>query len=129
MEQRYIHFKLGNYEYIKCLHNKYNSNRLSISNTKISQSQINGEYYPNDLHSYNIIYHSGSLNVLYVFNGNFIGSYYGIYLESGSAKIINCSLQQSRVALYAEGVDEFIMQYCEIKNNGKYNGPFPYELF
>ena len=48
---------------------------------------------------------------------------------SGSATIINCSLQQSVVAVYAFTNDPVIIQLSEIKNIGIYNGPFSDDIF
>ena len=125
-----IYFKSWSDEYIKwliintvCYNFILNTNKLSIINTKVSQSQMNEEYNPNDLHSKTIISQYGIEPVLYIYNGHFIGSYYGIYLASGSAKIINCSLQQSLRAIYTEKHDEFIMRYCEINMMNFHENP------
>ena len=64
-----------------CYNFIFNTNELSIVNTKVSQS-ANGEYNPNDLHSNTIILQFGG-SALYIYNGDFIGSYYSILLCLG----------------------------------------------
>ena len=110
-----------------CFNFIYNTNELSIINTKILQS-MDGKYNPNNLHSNAIISQDGSESVLYIYNSYFIGSYYGISSTLGSVEIINCTLQQMAIAIDILYADKFILQYSEIKNNGRYNGPFQEEV-
>ena len=101
----------------------WNTNQLSISDMKFTHGKTD-IYNPNDLHSYSIITQQGFEANLYVEDGHFVGSYYGLGISSGGATIINCSFQQMSQAMDLYDVDGFEMRYSKIKNNGMYNGPF-----
>ena len=75
---------------------------------------VNGEEYnPNALHSDRIISQIGTQSILYIYAGKLVGSYYGVTLISGSATLINCSFQRSRIAVQSQAIDEFIMEYLK----------------
>ena len=107
----------------------YNEYILSISNMTVWQFMNDEVYNPNKLHSSNIIQQSGIRTTLFIYDCNLIGSRYGLNLLSGSATIIKCSFQQSRMAIILRSSDEFFMQYSDIKNNGQYNGPLMDDAF
>ena len=76
----------------------WNEYQLSMNDITVTQYTTD-IYNRNDLHSRRIIYQSGIAPSLYLDKGYFVGSYFGVYLSSASATIINCSFQQMAQAI------------------------------
>ena len=99
-----------------------NSGSLSITNLSFGIEDDDG-FNPNMLLSKYIINQLGNNAVLSVENSKLIGSTFQLFLNGGSAQIVNCSFSKSLSAIDVLNLNSFTMVNSKLKNIGELNGP------
>eukprot|EP01083_Nonionella_stella_P072417 195303_1 len=97
----------------------FNEHTLSIYDLSVAAN-----HDPNQLHSTNIVVHTGRQSLLFIQNCRFFGSRVQIQtIYGGRIEIVDSVFEMSVIAVDVEFAEYFAMRNCEIYNNGKYYGP------
>eukprot|EP01084_Bolivina_argentea_P159320 277480_1 len=94
---------------------------LVINNLFIFANMMN--YNPNDLHSSAIIIQEGLQPTVLINNSILTGAQFQLFLSTGKAGLYSTIFQNSFTAIMTYSMEEFVMSDCQVKNNGRFNGP------